>query len=145
MFLKNDDEKTLDMDEIYLRRTKFIVTGKEVKEDPTLVSEPQSLYEILKNLISGQVFEIVFKLNNGYFASYQEMLDKKMVAQSNAINLGISHQNRSKRFMVQIDKNYTKINGIIYAATFFKDITFSVLYEQMRAQDQFKKLFTDTL
>lgn len=30
-------------------------------------------------------------------------------------------------------------------ATFFKDITFSVLYEQMRAQDQFKKLFTDTL
>lgn len=65
MFLKNDDEKTLDMDEIYLRRTKFIVTGKEVKEDPALTSEPQSLYEILKNLISGQVFEIVFKLNNG--------------------------------------------------------------------------------
>lgn len=73
------------------------------------------------------------------------MLDKKTVAQSNSIDLGISHQNRSKRFMVQIDKNYIKINGIIYAATFFKDITFSVLYEQMRAQDQFKKLFTDTL
>ena len=91
MFLKNDDEKTLDMDAIYLRRTKFIVTGKEVQEDSALTSEPQSLYEILKNLISGQVFEIVFKLDNGQFASYQDMLDKKTIAQSNAINLGISH------------------------------------------------------
>ena len=61
------------------------------------------------------------------------MLEKKTDVQSNAINLGISSQNRSKRFLVQIDKNVVSINGIKYMATFFKDITFSVLYEQIRA------------
>ena len=40
MFLKDDNDKTLDMKEIYLKRTKFIVTSKEVKEDPALTSEP---------------------------------------------------------------------------------------------------------
>ena len=61
------------------------------------------------------------------------MLEKKTDVQSNAINLGISSQNRSKRFLVQIDKSVVSINGIKYMATFFKDITFSVLYEQIRA------------
>ena len=105
MFLKEDNEETLDMNEIYLKRTKFKVTGKEVQEDPALTSEPQSLFEILKNLISGQVFEIVFKMASGKFATYQEMLEKKTDVQSNTINLGISGQNRSKRFLVQIDKS----------------------------------------
>ena len=40
MFLKEDNEETLDMNEIYLKRTKFKVTGKEVQEDPALTSEP---------------------------------------------------------------------------------------------------------
>lgn len=63
------------------------------------------------------------------------MLKRKMQVQTETINLGISRQNRSENFLVQIVKKDIKINGVKYMATFFKDITFSVLYEQMRAQD----------
>ena len=47
--------------------------------------------------------------------------------------------------MIQIVNKEITINGSDFVATFFKDITFSVLYEQIRAQDQFKDLFTKAL
>ena len=64
---------------------------------------------------------------------------------NNNLNLSISRQQRSDRFMIQIVNKEITINGSDFVATFFKDITFSVLYEQIRAQDQFKDLFTKAL
>lgn len=37
------------------------------------------------------------------------------------------------------------LNGIEYTLTFLKDVTFGVLYEQIKAQDQLKRMINKTL
>ena len=53
MFLKNDEDITLDMKKVYLKRTQFKIEGKEVKEDRTKLAQPESLYDVLKDLVTG--------------------------------------------------------------------------------------------
>lgn len=47
--------------------------------------------------------------------------------------------------MIHIVKQVMSINDTNFVATFFKDITFGVLYEQLRAQEKFKNVMTKTL
>ena len=49
------------------------------------------------------------------------------------------------KFLIYIVNQQVKINDEPQTLTFFKDITFGVLYEQIKAQDQLKGMLDNTL
>ena len=61
------------------------------------------------------------------------------------LDLGMFNSSRSERFMIHIVNQVMSVNDTEYVATFFKDITFGVLYEQIKAQESFKNVITRTI
>lgn len=48
-------------------------------------------------------------------------------------------------FLIYIVRKKVLIDGELHSITFFKDITFGVLYEQIKAQQQLKNIINNTL
>ena len=52
---------------------------------------------------------------------------------------------KSSHILIQVVNNKATLNGKIHTLTFLKDVTFGVLYEQIKSQDQIKRMMNSTL
>ena len=52
---------------------------------------------------------------------------------------------KNKNYLIYILRQTAFINDEEYTLTFFKDITFGVLYEQVKAQEELKNMIHSTL
>ena len=82
--------------------------------------------EQIQNFESGQVYEIVYKDSlTGNFISSNEIASK--LSRSN-----LPHP--CHKFLIYIINKQVFINDELHTLTIIKDITFGVLYEQIKAQ-----------
>lgn len=83
-------------------------------------------------MVSGQVYEVVFKnMITKSFLSYGQM---KQARKSRRQQSQLGDTQSSQIFLIYILNKNVLINGENHVITFFKDITFGVLYEQIKAQ-----------
>ena len=52
---------------------------------------------------------------------------------------------KNSHILIHIVNNKATLNGKIHTLTFLKDVTFGVLYEQIKSQDQIKRMMNSTL
>ena len=52
---------------------------------------------------------------------------------------------KNSHILIHIINKSAMLNGVEYTLTFLKDVTFGVLYEQIKAQDHLKRMINKTL
>ena len=94
------------------------------------LEKPVTLYDCITKFESGQVYEVLYKDTRGNFISNVKLL--------NDVGDKDTHvkEGREKRFLIYIIQREVKFNDEAHIMTFFKDITFGVLYEQIKAQEE---------
>ena len=97
------------------------------------------LWNSFQSFESGQVYEVVFKDIRGDFVSYDQLVSKNKQVPK------LLKQVEDSKFLIYIVNQQVKINDLQQTLTFFKDITFGVLYEQIKAKEQLKNMLDNTL
>ena len=82
----------------------------------------------LQKFESGQVYEVVFKNIQGDFLSFHQS-KKNNTQKHSRINQMMNQDEEYPKFLIYIVNQQVKINDEPQTLTFFKDITFGVLYE----------------
>ena len=91
----------------------------------------------ISNFESGQVYEIVYKDSfTGTFLTNDQLIKSRDPA---------SLPENCKKFLIYIISKQVFINDELHTLTIFKDITFGVLYEQIKAQQNLRSIVNTTL
>ena len=121
------DQTSIDLSKVYLRKTEYQIIDQKVKQQKAVsIGQPESIIKQIQDFESGQVYEIVFKNEfTGHFISNDELAGNK--------------------FLIYILSKVVFLNDEAHTLTFIKDITFGVLYEQIKAQQELRSTVNTTL
>jgi hypothetical protein len=96
------------LDNIYMQKTCYnINTQSDIEQNSEIVEKPMSLLQSISNFESGKVYEVKHK--NCHILSKSDSYHKKL--------------------LIYIITKQVRIDDEIHIITFFKDITFGILYE----------------
>ena len=91
----------------------------------------------------------MFKTRQGKFIAYKEYVKKGRVYQTKSAKLDLpiesSESDQTQHILIQIVNKEVKLSNKPHVLTFLKDVTFGVLYEQIKAQDNLKRMVNNTL
>jgi hypothetical protein len=99
-----------------------------------------SLMDSVQNFKSGQIYEVLSKTNTGKFTS--TFRQDRLVVDDEEFDSNGELRDENQKFLIYILKDKTTFKGEPVTITFFKDITFGVLYENLKAQDELLNLIT---
>jgi hypothetical protein len=83
---------------------------------------------------------VLSKTNTGKFTS--TFRQNRLIADDEESDSNGGLRDENQKFLIYILKDKTTFKGEPVTITFFKDITFGVLYENLKAQDELLNLIT---
>ena len=92
---------------------------------------PLNFFRSIRQFENGQVYEVLLKNNEGEFVSYDRIF-----------NEGSPNK---KKFLIYIVTQELFYNDHFQHIAYIKDVTFGVLYEQIRAQDHLQNMLNNAL
>ena len=131
------------IEDIFIKKTCYVINNQRVETTVIAEEQPTSIIQTLKNFESGQVYEVLFRNVVGEFVSINQL--KKSKKRNSRIDQILRSEEDQGQFLIYIVNQHVKINDTPQTLTFFKDITFGVLYEQIKAQHQLKDMLDNTL
>ena len=105
-----------------MQKTCYRISGGRIESTQEAILKPQSLLQSLSSIESGRVYEIM----------YQGEVQKKTAKDYD-------------NFLIYVIKQEVSINEEAHIMTLFKDITFGVLYEQIKAKEQLQNMIDDAV
>ena len=128
---------------MYLQKTPYKIINRHVEHGDEPSMSPIKLIDSVKDFQSGQVYRVLGQDSKGKFRCHKsdnpsEFADK--VAKANKEELG-----DEKEYLVYIENQQIVFNDELSTITYFKDITFGVLYEQIKAQQQLQSIIQNTI
>ena len=132
------------MDEIFLKKTCYQIKDNRVEQKIQPVGQPKSLIKSINLFETGQVYEVIFRdAISGFFVTHDQMINHhKNWKNQSKIKL---NDEQKVTFLISIVNKQLMINGEKHTLTFFKDITFGVLYDQIKSQEELKNMINNTL
>lgn len=126
------------LSKIYLRKTQYSIKSQQVEQNTEFdIQEPKDMMQQISEVESGQVYEIVYKdiFSGGFISSdeLQRRCDPKLFPE------------RCNKFLIYIISRKVFLNDELHTLTIIKDITFGVLYEQIKAQQILRSIVNTTL
>ena len=94
---------------------------------------PLNFFRSIRQFENGRVYEVLLKNNEGEFVSYEQIF------QSN------DNVKSKKKFLICIVTQELFYNDHYQHIAYIKDVTFGVLYEQIRAQDYLQTMLNNAL
>ena len=130
---------SIDFKKIYLKKTCYKISNLVVQQGSDLHETPQPLSKSLAELETGQVYEVVYKVKDN-FLSHEEMVEHNLnINQNRNVKfknpISATKYEKNSHILIHIVNNKATLNGKIHTLTFLKDVTFGVLYEQIKSQD----------
>ena len=107
-----------------------------------------SLINTIQNFEVGQVYEIVFKdIFTGRFFTLEEVVKEKRKSKNSSEESSNQPQAplTQNNTLIYIEALRQDINGEEHILTFFKDITFGILYEQIKLQENLRNTINNTI
>jgi hypothetical protein len=98
-----------------------------------------SFYQAIKKFKSGQVYEVLVKQEDGKYQSYNKLQPGHQSLDN------IEEERENKRFLINIIIQEVILNDQTENIVFFKDVTFGVLYEQIKVSEKLSTFVNDTL
>ena len=99
-------------------------TTKEVKALDADISDPINLYKDLDRIQSGDVYQVCFMARDGFVKPIDMSSDSSLKEMSN------------KKFLIHIICQDVHVDDKLSKIMFIKDVTFGVLYEQVKASQK---------
>lgn len=128
------------MSKIFLRKTGYVIKDNlRVEQDENIEEPVMSFYQAIKKFKSGQVYEVLLKQENGKYQSYNKL---QSIHQTDS---KLEEERESKRFLINIIIQEVILNDQTENIVFFKDVTFGVLYEQIKVSEKLSNFINDTL
>ena len=118
------------MKTIYIRNTSFKIQNNKLIEEEQSPHVPETLYNSIPNFVSGEIFEVILKCYDGSFNSFQ---------------VEDLAENKNKNFLVNIVIKDIMINDKPEKILFFRDVTYGVLYEQIKASQKLSNIINETM
>jgi hypothetical protein len=141
---QNDDssEDELELEDdiyflnyIYLQKSPYKINGKFVEQIREQIFLPIKFIDAIKDFESGQVYSVLTKDENGNFNVLNQNADYSFAERvANLLsNNKQTVENVESGYLIYIVTQEVVFNEEISKITYFKDITFGVLYEQVKA------------
>ena len=143
----------------YLQKTSYqIISGMLTQKENYVIEAPQDIESSIQNFETGQVYEVLYKDQLGNFQPFvrtnqiqaaikkddDNEFDNMDFDQDKNEESGNESAQQTK-FLIYIVNQPLNFNEEAVTITFFKDITFGVLYEQIKAQDELQSVITNNL
>ena len=126
---KDSNSKTF-LNNVYLQKTPYKIEGKHVEQIDEQAFQPTLFIDAIKEFESGQVYSVITKNDDGTFSVLDKNVEKTFAEKVAAQALGQrSHENIEDGYLIYIVTQDVIFNEEISTITYFKDITFGVLYE----------------
>ena len=138
---RNQDSEQF-LEKIYLKKTQYVIkNGKEVSHEEKTIETIKSLRNCMPFFKTGEVYEVLQQASNGEYVSYDS---------SSNHNSEFSIRERidnkpQKKFLVQVIIQQVLVNDKLEQIVFFKDVTFGVLYEHIKAEEKLQHLISEIL
>ena len=143
----------------YLQKTSYqIISGMLTQKENYVIEAPQDIESSIQNFETGQVYEVLYKDQLGNFQPFvrtnqiQAAIKKDDDNEFDNIDFDQDKNEESgnesaqqTKFLIYIVNQPLNFNEEAVTITFFKDITFGVLYEQIKAQDELQSVITNNL
>jgi len=95
-----------------------------------LPQQPLTLYDQMLNFKSGEIYEVLIRNNDGSFSNH---------------NTGQSESDRSRNFLIHVIITQVLVNDKLENIIFFRDVTFCILHEQIKAKEKLSNIINDTM
>ena len=135
------------LSKVYLRKTIYKIKNQIVEQSDMPLEAPQNVIKTIQNFESGQVYEIVFKdiFSDRYFTLEEVVKDRIKSKNSSQLSSQQKGAQSQKNSLVYLESLRQDINGEEHFLTFFKDITFGILYEQIKLQENLRNVINNTI
>lgn len=120
-----------NFNKIYLKQVGYKIVDQVMHHVNLINTQPFSLRKSLDEFETGHVYEVVYKDNSGRYLSREQIIESGMSMRNRNQVSDIVEQsdNSNNHILIHIVNKHTTLNGKSYTLTFFRDVTFGVLYE----------------
>ena len=84
----------------------------------------------MKHFKSGEIYDVLIKNNDGYFSNH---------------NQSSSDSDKSRSFLIHVVLTQVRVNDKLENIIFFRDVTFCILHEQIKAKEKLSSIINDTM
>jgi hypothetical protein len=144
----NDNDEFGFLRNVYLQKSEYKINDeKYVEQIEEQEFRPMLFKEAIKVMQSGQVYSVLTKDEQGAFAVLSKKAEQTFAERVTNHLSGKRNFNNNVQdgYLIYVINQEVIFNEEISMITFFKDITFGVLYEQVKAQQQLQNAISSAI
>ena len=143
------ESENFDVQDIFLQKQPYKIVDQVVEHGEEQSYAPIQFKTALQNFESGQVYRVLKQNEDGELSCNSDnsmtFADRVNLNKTKGDQERKGSTEKTNEHLVYIVQQEILFNDEVSTITYFKDITFGVLYEQIKAKQQLQNMITNTL